>query len=86
MEQVHLLADAAVVAAFGFLQLVQVGVELLLVAPGGAVDARQHGVAVVAPPIGAGDLHQLERGADIGGGAHVRAAAQIDPVALACTG
>ena len=38
MEQVHFLADLAVVAAFGLLQLVQVGVELLLVAPGGAID------------------------------------------------
>ncbi len=83
VEQVHLLADAAVVAAFRLLQHMEVGVEFLLVAPRGAVDARQHGVAVIAAPIRAGDLHQLERRTDIGGGAHVRAAAQIDPVALA---
>ena len=60
----------------------QIGVQFLLVAPGGAVDARQHGVAVIAAPIGAGHLHQLEGGADIGGAAHMRAAAQVDPVAL----
>ncbi len=42
----------------------------------------QHRVAVVAAPIGAGHLHQLEGGADIAGAAHVRAAAQVDPVAL----
>ena len=57
MEQVHFLADTPVVAAFGFLQLVQVGVEFLLIAPGGAVDAGQHGVAVIAAPIGSRDLH-----------------------------
>ena len=83
VEQVHLLADAAVVAAFRLLQHMQVGVEFLLVAPGGAIDARQHGVAVIAAPIRAGHLHQLERRTDIGGGAHVRSAAQIEPVALA---
>ena len=38
---------------------------------------------MIAPPVRAGDLHQLEGGADIGGGAHVRPAAQIDPVPLA---
>ena len=82
MEQIHLLADAAMVAAFRLLQHMQVGVELLLVAPGGAVDAAQHGVAVIAPPIGTSHLHQLERAADVGGRAHMRAAAQIDPLAL----
>ena len=86
VEQVHVLADTAVVAALGFFQLVEVGLQLLGVAPGSAVDARQHGVAVIAAPIRAGDLHQLEGGADVAGGAHVRAAAEIDPVALAVEG
>ena len=40
VEQVHLLADLAMVALGRFLQPDEVGVELLLVEPGGAVDAR----------------------------------------------
>ena len=83
VEQVHLLADAAVVAPVRLLQHMEVGVEFLLVAPRGAVDARQHGVPMIAAPIRAGDLHQLERGADIGGRPHMRAAAQVQPIALA---
>ncbi len=86
MEQVHLLADAAVIAALGFGEAVEIGVELLLVAPGGAVDAAEHRVAMIAAPVGAGDLHQLERLADVAGAAHVGAAAQIDPVALRIEG
>ena len=42
MEQVHLAAELAVVALLGFLDLLEVGVELLLLGEGGAVDARQH--------------------------------------------
>ena len=83
MEQVHFLANAAVVAAFGLLQHMQVGIEFLLVAPRRAVDARQHGVAVIAPPIGACRFHQFEGVANISGGTHVRPAAKVDPVALA---
>ena len=82
MEQVHLAAEPAVVALLGFRQHVQVGVELRLVGPGGAVDAGQHRVVAVAAPIGAGDLHQLEGVADLAGRGHVRAAAKVEPVAL----
>ncbi len=45
VEQVHLPAETAVIAPLGFLEPVQVGVELLLVGPGRAVDALQHLVA-----------------------------------------
>ncbi len=82
MEQVHLPAEPAVVAALGLLQPMEVAVEVLLRGPGGAVDARQHRVVGIAAPIGAGDLHQLEGGADLAGRGHVRAAAQVEPVAL----
>ena len=82
MEQVHLLADLAVVALLRFLQLEEIGIQLLLVAPGGAVDPAEHRVAVIAAPIGAGHLHQLEGGADIARAAHMRPTAQIDPVSL----
>ena len=82
VEQIHVAADLAVVAPLGFGELMQMGIQLLLVAPRGAVDAAEHGVAMVAAPIGPGDLHQLERRADVAHGAHVRAAAEVDPVAL----
>ena len=82
MEQVELAADAAMVALLGLLEPVQVVLELLLVAPRGAVDALEHLVARIAAPVGAGDLHELE-GLELAGGRHVRAAAQVDPVALA---
>ena len=40
------------------------------------------GVVVIAAPIGAGELGELERLADVPGRGHVRAAAQIEPLAL----
>ena len=82
MEQVHLAAEPAVVALLGFLDLLEVGVELFLLGEGGAVDAGEHRVVAVAAPIGAGHLHQLEGVADLGRRGHVRAAAEIEPVAL----
>ena len=64
-EELQLAAELAMVALFRFLQPVQIGVQFLLVAPGGAVDALQLRVLGVAAPIGAGDLGQLERIADL---------------------
>ena len=82
VEQVHLAAELAVVALLGLLDLLEIGVELFLLGEGGAVDARQHRVVAVAAPIGARHLHQLEGVADLAGRGHVRAAAEIEPVAL----
>ena len=82
MEEVHLAAQAAVIAPLGFLQPVQIGVELLLRRPGRAVDARQHRLRRVAAPIGARDLHQLEGRADLADGRQVRTATEIEPLAL----
>ena len=82
MEQVHLAAEPAVVALLGFLDLLEISVELFLLGEGGAVDAREHRIVAVAAPIGAGHLHQLEGVADLAGRGHVRAAAEIEPVAL----
>src|SRR3546814_1027594 len=61
VEQVHLLAQLAMVALGRFLQPVEVRVELLSVEPAGAVDARQHRVLLVAAPIGPRHPRQLER-------------------------
>ena len=42
MKQIHLPANATMIALFRFLDLFQVGVELFLLGKRGAVDARQH--------------------------------------------
>ena len=60
VEEVHLLADAAVIALGGFLEADQVGVELLLVEPARAVDAAEHRVRLVAAPVCAGHAGQFE--------------------------
>ena len=82
VEEVELLADPPVVALLGLLEPREIGLELLLVGPGRAVDPLQHLVARIAAPVGARDLHQLE-GAELARGRHVRAAAEVEPVALA---
>ena len=81
-EKLKLLAQLAMVAFLGFRQTLEIGVQLLLVAPGGAIDALQLRVPGVAAPIGARDLGQLEGVADLGGGAKMRTAAEIVPVAM----
>ena len=80
-EEVELAAEPAVVAPLGLLQPRQVGVELLLRRPGRAVDALQHRPLLVAAPVGAGDGEQLE-GADLARAGDVRAAAEIEELAL----
>ena len=82
VKQIELAAELAVVALLGFLDLLQIGVEVFLFRKRRAVDPRQHRIVAVAAPIGAGDLHQLERIADLAGRRHVRPAAEIEPVAL----
>ena len=82
VEQVQLAAQLAVVALFGLFQHGQVLLQLVLGGPGRAVDALQHLVAVVAAPVGAGQLHQLEV-LELAGAGHVRAAAQVFELAFA---
>ncbi len=87
VEQVHLLAQLAVVALGRLLKPHQMLVELLLVEPASAVDARKHRVLLVAAPIGARDARQLERiGIDLAGGGQVRAAAHVEPRVVALAG
>ena len=86
MEQPHILADAAMIALFRLFEHLQIGVEFLLIAPCRAVDAAEHRLGVIAAPIGTGHLHQLERHADIAGGAHMRPTAEIEPLALLIEG
>jgi len=82
VEEVQLLGELAVVALLGLLQTMEVGVQVLLAPPGGPVDALQHLVARVAPPVGTRQLHQLE-GPQLSRGGHVRTAAEIHELALA---
>ena len=42
MEQVHFAAQAAMVAALGLLDLLEIGVEVFLFGEGGGVDALEH--------------------------------------------
>ena len=82
VEQVELLAEATVVALFRLFKHVQVGVKVFLLRPGGAVDALQLFVAMIAAPIGTSHLHQLEH-LELAGRRHVRATTEIDEIAFA---
>ncbi len=79
-EQVELLAEQAMVALLGFFELVEVVVEVFLGVERGAVDALELRVLLVAQPVGAGDVEQLE-GLDASGGRDVRAAAEVGELA-----
>ncbi len=71
----------AVVALLGFLDPVEVRVEVVLLRPRGAVDPLQHLVLRVAAPVRAGELHQLEH-LELAGRRHVRSAAEVRELAL----
>ena len=76
-EQVELGRQLAVVALLGFLETVEVLGERGLALPCRAVDALQHRALLVAAPVRAGDLHQLEV-AELARRRDVRPAAQVD--------
>ncbi len=59
-QQVQLVGQLAMVSLGRLLQAVEVGLEGLGVGPGRPVDPLEHRVLLVAPPVGAGHLHQLE--------------------------
>src|SRR5262249_713885 len=58
--EVEYLAEPAMIPLLGLLDALQVGVEFLPGRPRRAVDALQHLVAGVAPPVRAGDARELE--------------------------
>ena len=82
VEQVHLLAEFAVIAFLGLFQHVQIGVEIFLPGPGRTIDTLQLFIAMVAAPVGARHLHQLED-LELAGRGYVGAAAQIDEIGFA---
>ena len=81
-EELQLLAELAMVALLRLLEHGEVGVQLGLVLEGGAVDALELRVFLVAFVIGAGHVGELER-ADVAGAHDVRAGAEIDEIAVA---
>ena len=70
------------IALFRFFNALEVGIQVLSVGPCRTVDSLQLLIARVAAPIGTGNTRQFER-FDRRSARHVRAAAKIDPVALA---
>ena len=81
-EQVELGPEPSVIALGRLLQLVQVLLEVGVTRPRRSVDALQHRIALVAPPVGAGDPRQLEVPEPVGVG-HVGPAAEVDEARLA---
>ncbi len=61
VEQVHFLAQLAVIAQQRLLDALHMLVELLPVQPAGAVDPAEHRVLLVAAPVCARDTGKLER-------------------------
>ena len=82
VEEVEGLAKLAMVSALGLFELVQVLLEVFLFGPGRAVDPLEHLIAMVASPVGAGHLHELED-LELACRGHMRASAEVDEVALA---
>ena len=79
-EQPHLLADLAMVAAFGLLDHLEIFFQLGLVLERRAVDALELRILLVALVIGAGHGGELVR-ADVAGAHHVRPGAQVNEIA-----
>ena len=84
-KQVELLAQHTMIALLGLLEPAQVAVEVILGEPGRAVDALQHLAALVAAPVRAGRVQQLEV-LDPPGARHVRPAAQVHERAVGIDG
>ena len=83
----QLAAELAVIALLGFLQAREVGLQVFLGKPGGAVDALEHLALAVAAPVGARHLHQLEGlGIYHARARDVRPGAQVHKVAVAIDG
>ena len=82
VKQIQFTTQLAVVSLLGLLDHGQVLLQVVLAGPGRAVNALQHLVAVIAAPVGARHLHQLEV-LELAGAGHVWAAAQVFKIALA---
>jgi hypothetical protein len=81
-EEIELFAQDAMVAARGFFEAGEVIVEIFFREERRAVDALQLRILLVAEPVSAGEADDLE-GFDAAGRGHMRAAAEVDEVAVA---
>src|SRR5262249_2013101 len=86
MEEVELATQAPVIALLRLLELMQIGVERLLLGEGRAVDALELLVLGVAAPIGARHLHHLEGVAELPRRGQMRARTEVDELALLVDG
>ncbi len=82
VEQIHLAAEFAMVAFFGFFQHFQISLEVFFVRPGRCINTLQHFLGRVAAPVCACDFHQFEGVTDFAGGGYVRPAAEIRKCSL----
>src|SRR4051794_34353874 len=80
-EQVELLAQRAVIPLLGFLEPIEVFLEILLGREGGSVNALELRIALVAAPVGTGEGQHLE-GFDLARALNVGTAAEVDEVAV----
>ena len=80
-EELQLPAEAAMVALLGLFHHGQVRFQLLFLLEEEAVDALEHGLVLVAPPVGAGHAGELE-GAHLAGALHVGAFAQVGELSM----
>ena len=79
-KQIELLAQHAMVAFLRLFQLLQMSVEIFLREKRSPVNALQLRILLVAQPVRAGDVEQLER-LDLAGRRNVRPAAEIRELA-----
>src|SRR5918997_1841839 len=84
-KEVQVLPDLAVVAGLYLLEVAQVRLELLLRRPRRPVHAGEHLVLLVTPPVGPGDVLELE-GPDPARARDVRPAAEVEEVSLTVEG
>ena len=83
VEEVHLAAQLAVVALCRFLQHRHMGLQIVAVLEGHAIDALQHRARAVAQPIGPRHMRQLERiRRNLPRMLEMRATAEVLPVAM----
>src|SRR5437762_9945767 len=80
-KQIELLTDDTMVALARFLEPADVGLEIVLREPRRPVNALQHLPPLVAAPVRARSMEQLEM-LNLARARHMRAAAQIDEGAV----
>src|SRR5439155_5314921 len=83
--EVELLADDAVIALARLFETADIALEIVFAEPRGPVDALQHLAPLIAAPVRARGMQQLEM-LDPPGARHVRSAAQIDEWAVGVDG